>query len=145
MEREHLLDFEAHDAVAFACYRREPRLIDLDQASPIGPYRATRAQLAHQQCYGRASYPEYLRECLLSQRKHVMVDAIAKLQQPASHSGFDRVKRIACRTKLKLHQHRPHVNLDRVPYRWTAVESSVKSRCGNPGGGARRTNDRAIV
>ncbi len=61
MEREHLLDFEMHDVVAFACDRREPRRIDLYHASSIGPDRATGSQLAHQQCYCRASYTDYLR------------------------------------------------------------------------------------
>jgi hypothetical protein len=111
----------------------------------IGPDRATRAQLAHQQRHGRTSYTEYLRERLLGEREHIMVDAVANLEQPASHPRFDRVKRIAGRAELKLLQHRPDVNLDRVPYRRAPVESGVKSRCGYPGGGAGRTNDRGIV
>ncbi len=74
-----------------------------------------------------------------------MVDAVAKLEQPASHARLDRVKRIAGRAELKLHQHRPDVNLDRVPDRGAPVESGVKSRCGDPKGGARRTNDRGHI
>ena len=67
------------------------------------------------------------------------------LEQPAGHPRFDRVKRVAGRAELKLLQHRPDVNLDRVPYRRTLVESGVKSRCRYPGGGAGRTNNRGIV
>ena len=70
-----------------------------------------------------------------------MVDAVAKLEQPACHAGFDRVQRIAGRAELELYQHRPDVILDRVPDRGAPVESGVKSRCRDPGGGARRTND----
>ena len=87
--------------------------VDLDLASPVGPDRSTRAQLAHQQRHGRTSHPEYLRERLLGEREHIMVDAVAKLEQPASHARFDRVKRVAGRTELKLLQHR----LDVI---WTA-------------------------
>jgi hypothetical protein len=129
---KHLLDFEMHDVVAFARCRREPRRVDLDQAPSIGPDRATRAQLAHQERHGRTSHTEYLRERLLGEREHIMVDAVAKLEQPARHARFDRVQRVAGRTELKLLQHRPDVNLDRVPYRRAPVESGVKSRCGYP-------------
>ena len=145
IRREHLLDFEMHDVVAFARYRREPRRIDFDQASSIGPDRATRAQIAHQERHGGSSHTKDLRERLLGEREHIMVDAVAKLEQPASHARFDRVKRVAGRTELELLQHRFDVNLDRVPYRRAPVESGVKSRCGYPGGGAGRTNDRGIV
>jgi hypothetical protein len=131
--------------VAFARCRREPRRVDLDQASPIGPDRSTRAQLSHQERHGRTSHPEYLRERLLGEREHIMVDAVAKLKQPAGHARFDRVKRVAGRTELKLLQHRLDVNLDRVPYRRTPVKSGVKSRRRYPGGGAGRTNHRSIV
>ena len=95
-----------HDVVAFARCRREPRRVDLDLASPIGPDRATRAQLAHQERHGRTSNPEYLRERLLGERERIMVNAVAKLKQPAGHTRFDRVKRVAGRTELKLLQHR---------------------------------------
>ena len=107
MHREHLLDFEMHDVVAFARCRREPRRVDLDQASSIGPDRATRAQLAHQERHGRTSHTEYLRERLLGEREHIMVDAVAKLEQPAGHARFDRVKRVAGRTELELFSNRP--------------------------------------
>jgi len=70
-----------------------------------------------------------------------MVDAVAKMEQPARHTGFDRMQRIAGRAELKLNQHRPHVHLDRAPDRGAPVERGVKSRCGDPRGGARRTND----
>ena len=74
-----------------------------------------------------------------------MVDAVAKLEQPARHPRLDRVQRVAGRTELKLLKHRPDMNLDRVPYRRAPVESGVKSRCGYPCGGAGGTNDRGIV
>ena len=102
IRREHLLDFEMHDVVAFARCRREPRRIDLDQAASIGPDRATRAQIAHQERHGRSSHTEDLRERLLGEREHIMVDAVAKLEQPARHARFDRVKRVAGRTELEL-------------------------------------------
>src|SRR6185436_5243742 len=61
------------------------------------------------------------------------------------HARLDRMKRVAGGTQLKLLQHRPDVNLNRVSYRRTLVESGVKSRCRYPGGGAGRTNHRGIV
>src|SRR5207244_9734020 len=100
------------------------------------PDRSTLTQLAHQERHGRASHTEDLRERLLGEREHVMIDAVAKLEQPARHARFDRVKRVAGRTELKLLKHRPDMNLDRVPYRRAPGESGVKSRCGYPGGGA---------
>ena len=127
IRREHLLDFEVHDVVAFACCRREPRRVDLDQPSSIGPDCATHAQIAHQERHGGSSHTKDLRERLLGERKHIMIDAVAKLEQPARHARFDRVKRVAGRTELKLLQHRFDVNLDRVPYRRAPVESGVKS------------------
>ncbi|WGR96289.1 hypothetical protein MTX20_24025 [Bradyrhizobium sp. ISRA435] len=57
----------------------------------------------------------------------VAVDAIAKLEQPARHAGFDRMQRVAGRTELKLYQHRPEVTLDRLPDHGTAAEGRVKS------------------
>jgi hypothetical protein len=145
IRREHLLDFEMHDVVAFARCRREPCRVDLDQAASIGPDRTARTQVAHQERHGRTSYTEDLRERLLGERERIMVDAVAKLKQPARHARFDRMKRVAGRTELKLFEHRFDVNLDRVPYRRAPVESGVKSRRGYPGGGAGRTNDRGIV
>ena len=46
-----------------------------------------------------------------------MIDAVAKMEQPACHAGLDRMQRIAGRAELKLYQHCPHVNLDHVPDR----------------------------
>ena len=60
MRPKHLLDFEMHDVVAFARYRREPRRVDFDQAPSIGPDRATRAQIAHQERHGGSSHTKYL-------------------------------------------------------------------------------------
>ena len=60
IRREHPLDFEVHDVVAFARCRREPRRVDLDQPSSIGPDCATHAQIAHQERHGRTSHTEYL-------------------------------------------------------------------------------------
>src|SRR5712671_564615 len=82
---------------------------------------------------------------MLGERELIMVDAVAKLKQPAGQTRFDRVKRVAGRAELKLLQHRPDVNLDRVPYRGAPSKSCMKSLCGYPGGGAGRTNDRGIV
>src|SRR6266536_3212008 len=136
IHRENLLGFETHDPVAFARRRREPRPIDLDQASSIGPDRSARAQIAHQERHRRASHTEYLRQRLLGEREHIMVDPVAKLEQPASHAGFDRMQRIAGGTELELYQHRPDVTLERTPDRGTPVKCGVKSRCRDPGGGA---------
>jgi len=41
------------------------------------------------------------------------------------------MQRIAGRAELKLYQHRPDVNLDRVPDRGAPVESGMKSACGD--------------
>ena len=102
--REHLLDFEMHHVVAFASRRGEPRRVDFDQAASFGPDCTTGAQLAHQQRHGRTSHTEDLRERLLGEREHIMVDAVAKLEQPARHPRFDRVKRVAGRTELEVYQ-----------------------------------------
>jgi len=104
MHCEHLLDFEMHDVVALARCGREPRRVDLDQAPSIGPDRATRAQIAHQERHGGSSHTKDLRERLLGEREHIMIDAVAKLEQPARHARFDRVKRVAGRTELELYQ-----------------------------------------
>jgi hypothetical protein len=141
IHREAQLDFETHGAVAFARRRREPRSVDLDLASTMRSDRSAGAQIAHQERYRRSSHTEYLRQRLLSEREDVVVDAVAKMKQPACHAGFDRMQGIAGHAELKLHQHRPGVNLDRVPDRGAPVESGVKSRCRDPRGGARRTND----
>ena len=47
--RQDLLGFETHDAVAFARRRRKPGTVDLDPAALLGPDRAARAQIAHQE------------------------------------------------------------------------------------------------
>jgi hypothetical protein len=142
IHREDLIDFETHDAVAFARYRREPRSVDLDPASLLRPDRSARAQIAHQERHRRSSHAEYLRQRLLGEREDVVVEAVAKLEQPASHAGLDRVQRIAGRAELELYQHRTGVLLDGVPDRRAAVEGGVKSRCRDPRGGARRMYDR---
>ena len=87
--------------MAFARRRREPHPVDLDQASSIGPDGSPRAQIAHQERHGRTPHTEHLRQCVLGEREHIMVDAVAQLKQPASHAGFDRVKRVAGRTELE--------------------------------------------
>src|SRR6266705_5564063 len=119
VQREDLLDFETHGAVAFARCRREPRSVDLDPASLIRPDRSGGAQIAHQESHRRSSHTEYLRQRLLGEREYVVVDAVAKLEQPASHPGFDRVQRIAGRAELELYQHLSDVILDQVPDRRT--------------------------
>ena len=115
-----------HEAVAFARCRREPGPVDLDEASSIGPDRSARAEIAHQERYRRSSHAEYLCQRLLGERELIVVDAVAKLEQPASHARFDRVQRIAGRAELELHQHRLYVILDRMPDRGTAAEGGVK-------------------
>ena len=103
--------------MAFARCRREPRPVDLDEASSIGPDRSARAEIAHQERYRRSSYTEYLCQRMLGERKHIVVDAVAKLEQPARHARLDRVQRIAGRAELELYQHRLDVILDRMPDR----------------------------
>jgi hypothetical protein len=144
IRRKDLLDFETHVAVAFAGRRREPRSVDLNLASSIRSDRSGRAQIAHQERHRCSSHTEHLRQRVLGQREDVVVDAVAKMEQPACHAGFDRMQRIAGGAELKLYQHRPDVNLDGVPDRGAPVESGVKSRCRDPRGGARRTNDSGI-
>jgi hypothetical protein len=51
------------------------------------------------------------------------------------------MKRVAGRTELELYQQRPEVTLDQATDRGTPVKEGVKSRCGDPGGDAGRTND----
>ena len=131
-----------HEAVAFARCRREPGSVDLDEASSIGPDRSARAEIAHQERYRRSSHAEYLCQRLLGERELIVVDAVAKLEQPAGHARFDRVQRIAGRAELELYQHRLDVILDRMPDRGAPAEGGVKSRCRDPDGRARRTNDR---
>src|ERR1700729_3010725 len=141
IHREDRLDFETHGAMALARRRREPRSVDLDLASPIRSDRSGRAQFVHQERHRRSSHTEYLRQRLLSEREDVVVDAVAKMEQPARHAGLDWMQRIAGHAELKLYQHRPGVNLDRMPDRGAPVESGAKPRYGDPRGGAPRTND----
>jgi hypothetical protein len=82
-----------------------------------------------------------LRQRVLGEREHIMVDAVAKLKQPAGHAGFDRVQRIAGQAELELHQHRLDVILNHAPDRGTAVKDAKKSRCWDPRRGAGRAHD----
>jgi hypothetical protein len=66
---------------------------------------------------------------------------VVEMEQPARHTGFDRMQRVAGRAELELYQHRPHVKLDYVPDRGAPVESGMKSACRDPRSGTRRTND----
>ena len=127
--------------MAFARGRREPQSVDLDLPASIRSDCAGRAQIPHQEIHGRPPHTEYLRQRLLREREDVVVDVVAYVEQPACHAGFDGMQRIASRAELKLYQHRPHVNLDRVPDRRAPVESGMKSGRGNPRRDARRTND----
>ena len=121
LERPHdrLIAWEVHPLPGVAGIRAAigPGLRAIDQAASIGPDRPARAQLAHQERHGRASHTEDLRERLLGEREHIMVDAVAKLEQPARHARFDRVKRVAGRTELELYQQCPEVTLDQAPDR----------------------------
>src|SRR5260221_12135475 len=110
IHRKDPFNFETDSAVAFARRRREPRSVDLDLASSIRSDCSGRAQIVHQLRYRRSSHTEYLRQRLLGERQDVVIDAVAKLKQPACHAGFDRMQRIAGRAELKLRQHRADVN-----------------------------------
>jgi hypothetical protein len=141
IHREDLLDFETHGVAAFARHRCEPRSVDLDFASPFRSDRSGSPQIAHQERHRRSSHTQYLRKRLLGEREDVLVDPVAKMEQPACHAGLDRMQRIAGPADLKLYQHRLEVNLDCVADRGAPAESGVESQCGDARGGARRTND----
>jgi hypothetical protein len=121
-----------HGAVAFACRRREPQSIDFDPSASIRSDSPGRAQIAHHERYRRSSHAENLQQVLLGERDDVIVDMVAEIEHQARHAGFDRMQRIAGRAELKLYQHRPDVNLDRVPDHGAPVESGMKSACGDP-------------
>ena len=118
IHRKDPFNFETDSAVAFARRRSEPRSVDLDLATSLGSDRSGRAQIAHQKRHRRSSHAEDLRQRLLGEREHVVVDAVAKMEQPASHTGFDRMQRIAGRAELKLRRHRADVSerADKLTY-----------------------------
>ena len=95
IHREDPLDFETHGVAAFARQRCEPRRVDLDFASPFRYDRSGSAQIPHQERHRRSSHTQYLRKRLLGEREDVVVDAVAKMEQPARQAGLDRMQRIA--------------------------------------------------
>ena len=101
--RENLIDFAAHDLIAFACRFFEPRPVNLDQAPPIGSDSTRRPEFAHNQRHCRSSYPKQLRKRLLRQRYDIAVNSIVDVEQPPGHTGFDGVQRIAGGHMLELH------------------------------------------
>jgi len=122
------LDFPTHGAMARASRRGEPRPINLDAAASFGPDRSRRTQVAHHTRHRRSSHTEYLRQRFLGDGKHILLDAVAKMEQPACHSGFDRMQCITGGTELKLRQHRPDVKLHCVPDRGASIERRLKPR-----------------
>ena len=70
------IDSAAHERVALAGRRFEPRPIDLDRTPPVGPDRARRAELANDMRHRRSPNAEEFRERLLRQRQHVTINPI---------------------------------------------------------------------
>lgn len=80
IHREDLIDFEAHNVVAFAGLRRESRSVDLDLTSSIGFDRTGCAQIAHQDRHRRSSHTKHLRQRFLGEREDVVVDSVTKME-----------------------------------------------------------------
>jgi hypothetical protein len=64
IQRKNLLEFAAHNLIAFACRFFEPRPVNLDQAPPSRSDGTRRPEFAHDQRHRRSSYPEQFRERL---------------------------------------------------------------------------------
>ena len=105
----------AHELVALACRRFEPRPVNLDRAPPVGSDRARRAELANDMRHRRSPHAEEFRERLLRQRQHVTINPIVDVQQPTRQARLDRVQRIAGRDMLELGQQCPGESLNRSP------------------------------
>ena len=101
-DKPDTLDPAAHELVALACRRFEPRPVNLDQTPPIGSDRARRAELANDMRHRRSPHAEEFRERLLGQRQDVTVNPIVDVQQPPRQTRLDRVQRIAGRNVLEL-------------------------------------------
>ena len=126
MQRKNLIEFAAHDLVAFAARGFEPRSVNLDQAPPIRSDSTRRPELGHNKCHCRSSYAKQLRKRFLRQRYGVAVNSIVDVEQPAGHAGLDGVQRIAGGYMLELHQHCPRVGLDRISDGATLAEGRMK-------------------
>src|SRR3981081_718383 len=87
--RKNLIDFTAHDLIAFACRFFEPRPVNLDHASPIGSDSTRRPGVAHNMSHSRSSYSNQLRKRLLRQRQDVTINSILDVEQPPGHAGLD--------------------------------------------------------
>ena len=70
------IDSAAHELVALAGRRFEPRPINLDRAPPVESDRARRAELANDMRHRRSPNAEEFRERLLRQRQHVTINPI---------------------------------------------------------------------
>src|ERR1700682_3082117 len=127
IQRKTLVEFAAHNLVAFACCFFEPRSVNLDHAPPSRSDSTRRPELRHNQRHCRSSYPEQLRKRLLRQRYEVAINSIVDVEQPPGHARLDRVQRIAGGHMLKLHQQCPRVGLDRTFDGALLAEGCMKS------------------
>src|SRR6266487_5836424 len=59
------IDSTAHELVAFACRRLEPRSVNLDRAPPIGSDSTRRAQLGYDMRHRGAAHTEQFRKRIL--------------------------------------------------------------------------------
>lgn len=125
--RNNLIDFAAHDLVAFARRFFEPRPVNLDEAPLIRSDGTRRPELAHNQRHCCSSYPKQLRKRLLRQWYDVAINSIVNVKQPAGHAGLDGVQCIAGGQVLKLRQQRQSMGLDRVSDGATLAKGCTKS------------------
>src|SRR5438552_15819036 len=102
LRQDDTIDSTAHELVALARRRLEPRPVDLDQAPPIGPDSTRCAQLAYDMRHSRAAHAEQFRKRVLRQRQDLAVSPIVDLQQPSRQAGRHRMQRIAGCDMLEL-------------------------------------------
>ena len=125
--QDDLIDPAAHELVALACRRFEPRPVNLDRTPSIGSDRARSAKLGNDMRHRRPPHAEEFRKRLLGQRQHVTISPIVDVQQPPRQTRLDRVQRIAGRDVLELRHQCPGESLNRSVQGAAAAERRLKS------------------
>src|SRR5712692_7142229 len=93
--QEHLVDLLPDDAVAFAGEILERRAVDdVNLAAAVADHSRALQQAGRNGHRGPAD-AEHLPEKFLRQRDRIAVDAVARLQQPATKPRLERMQRIA--------------------------------------------------
>ena len=122
------IDPAAHELIAFACRRFEPRPVNLDRTAGIGPDCAEIAKPGNDLRHRRPPHAEKFRKRLLGQRQNLSVSPIMHVQQPPRQTRLDRVQRIAGRDVLELRHQCPGVGFNRSLQGDAAFKRRLKLR-----------------